>query len=239
MTDPVTTLSLGELANHFAAVARSLLATSDLPTAFAMISELGVEAVPGAEHAGVTVLRRGKFDTPTATSDLPPRVDAIQYELGSGPCVDAVLDDAVYRSGDLEVDTRWPQFGVRAVAETGVHSMLSFRLLSEDEAVLAALNLYAESRDAFDESATWLGLVFATHGSLALAAAGRQERIQNLEQALASNREIGIAIGVLMSTQLVTEQQAFDLLRMASQRSHRKLRDVAAGVVETGTLDLR
>ena len=58
----------------------------------------------------------------------------------------------------------------------------------------------------------------------------------NLEQALISNREIGVAIGVLTARHLMTQQQAFDLLRMASQRTHRKLRDVARDVAETGDI---
>jgi hypothetical protein len=238
MTNPPTiALSHRDLTDRFAIVATSLLEAKDLASAFAMLAQLGVDTVPSAEHAGITVLRRGEFETPSATSDLPPRVDAIQYELGSGPCVDAVLDDTVYRCGDLAADPRWPEFGARAVAETGVHSMLSFRLFCEDDDVLAALNLYARPVDAFDDNATLIGGVFATHGGLALAAAGRQERVQNLEQALDSNREIGVAIGVLMTSHLLTQQQAFDLLRMASQRSHRKLRDVAAGVAESGVLE--
>ncbi|MDQ1743320.1 MAG: hypothetical protein QOE23_1659, partial [Pseudonocardiales bacterium] len=52
-----------------------------------------------------------------------------------------------------------------------------------------------------------------------------------------SNRQIGVAMGVLMSRQHVTRQQAFDLLRIASQHSHRKLADVAMDVCDTGILD--
>jgi hypothetical protein len=47
---------------------------------------------------------------------------------------------------------------------------------------------------------------------------------------------IGVALGVLMSARKVTQEQAFTLLRVASQNLHRKLRTVAAEVVETGTL---
>jgi AmiR/NasT family two-component response regulator len=40
-----------------------------------------------------------------------------------------------------------------------------------------------------------------------------------------------------MSRHQLTQSQAFDLLRMASQHTHRKLRDIASDVVETGMLD--
>jgi ANTAR domain/GAF domain len=238
MTSAVPNSSYAELTESFEAVAKELIALKDTKAAFDAILTLGIATVSGAEHAGITLFRRGQFETPAASGELPHRVDAIQYALGSGPCVDAVLDDTIYRSGDLGADTRWPEFGRRTVAETGVISMLSFRLFLEDDDAMAALNFYATQPDAFAEKTTLTGGVFATHAAIALAAAGRRERISNLEVALESNREIGVAMGVLMSRQLLTREQAFDLLRMTSQRTHRKLRDVAYHVVETGALDL-
>jgi hypothetical protein len=58
----------------------------------------------------------------------------------------------------------------------------------------------------------------------------------NLQVALTSNRRIGIAIGILMAHHRITDTAAFELLREASQRAHRKLRDIAEDVVLTGTL---
>ena len=65
-----------------------------------------------------------------------------------------------------------------------------------------------------------------------------QVKIDNLEFALQSNRQIGIAIGILMARHKLTSDVAFDLLVVASQRAHRKIRDLAADVIETGALDL-
>jgi hypothetical protein len=63
-----------------------------------------------------------------------------------------------------------------------------------------------------------------------------REKIANLETALVTARRIGAAIGVLMSRHQVTDAQAFNLLREASQMNHRKLREVAEDVVLTGTI---
>jgi len=41
-----------------------------------------------------------------------------------------------------------------------------------------------------------------------------------------------------MATYRVTDQQAFDLLRIASQSRHRKLIAVAEDVIESGELEL-
>lgn len=63
-----------------------------------------------------------------------------------------------------------------------------------------------------------------------------RERLANLEFALVSARRIGAATGILMASEKVTVDQAFERLRVASQRTHRKLRDVADDVLFTGTL---
>jgi AmiR/NasT family two-component response regulator len=65
----------------------------------------------------------------------------------------------------------------------------------------------------------------------------QRERAENLTVALASNRRIGMAIGILMRACQMTETEAFDSLRLASQQRHQKLRDVAESVIETGELN--
>ena len=61
-------------------------------------------------------------------------------------------------------------------------------------------------------------------------------RAEHLEKALASNRRIGMAIGILMSRRQLTEQEAFDCLRIESQRRNVKLRDIAETVIYTGDI---
>ena len=63
-------------------------------------------------------------------------------------------------------------------------------------------------------------------------------KAENLHRALASNREIGAAMGILMARHQLTSDQAFDLLRRTSQRAHRKVVAIAAEVIETGQLEL-
>jgi hypothetical protein len=60
--------------------------------------------------------------------------------------------------------------------------------------------------------------------------------VEQLALALRSNRDIGAAIGILMAIKRVTQQQAFELLRHASQILNVKLRDLAQEVIHTGTL---
>jgi hypothetical protein len=235
MSFDFTPLAVAEL---YAEIGRELASHTQRSDALAALSDLAVRRVPGAEYAGITLIRSGKMTTVAATDEVVERIDEIQYQLGSGPCVDAVLDDAIYNPDDLRTDDRWPEFGHRAAAKTGVLSTLSFRLYLEADrdGVLAGLNMYSRAPAAFDEPARSIGLLLATHGALAVASAIARERADNLERALLNSREIGIAIGVLMARHKVTREQGFDLLRIASQQSNRKLSDIATEVADTGAL---
>ncbi|MEP7193793.1 MAG: ATP-binding protein [Actinomycetota bacterium] len=63
-----------------------------------------------------------------------------------------------------------------------------------------------------------------------------ENRSANLEQALSSNRQIGAAVGILMASHKLASDRAFALLREASNKTNRRLRDVADQVVLTGSL---
>jgi GAF domain-containing protein len=117
--------------------------------------------------------------------------------------------------------------------------MLSHRLFVENDDVIAGLNMYSTKPSAFDDSAEIMSTVLATHAAVTLSAALAREQAEQLRAALISNREIGIAMGVLMHSHKVTRDQAFDLLRIGSQRQNRKLADVAAEVAETGDLHVQ
>ena len=196
-----------------------------------------VESLPAANWASVTMLRGGGFHTQASTSESATRADLLQYEVGSGPCVDAVLDDNVYLTGDITHDPRWRAWGERAHDATGARSVLAYRLtLHDDTDAIACLNIYSTERDAFDEHSMGTGLLLATHGSLLVTAMVARDRAANLIRALASNREIGVAMGILMHKHQLSRDQAFDVLRVASQDSNRKLADVATEVADTGIL---
>jgi AmiR/NasT family two-component response regulator len=59
-------------------------------------------------------------------------------------------------------------------------------------------------------------------------------QVRNLERALVTSRSIAMAVGIVMARQGLTPDAAFDVLRVASQRSHRKLHAIAEDVVFTG-----
>jgi GAF domain-containing protein len=207
--------------------------------ALAAVTAACTRLVPGAAAAGVTVVAADGYETRAATDELAERVDSIQFDVQDGPCIDAAVEETAFRVDDLRSDPRWPTFGPRAVEETGVLSMLSYRLFFEDDDLTAALNLYSTKPEAFDDAAQVIGLAATTYGAELITSERRHVDTVNLKRALDTNRDIGAAIGVLMTLHKVTRDQAFDLLRVASQNTHRKLVDIARDVVETGSLELR
>jgi len=203
------------------------------------LTSLGCSQVAGAEDAGITRFHRGTLETIGATSELVSSTDKLQYTLLSGPCIDTVLADGMFHTGELRSEARWPQFGPQAFEATGVRSMLSYRLFVEEQGdAVTCLNFYSTKPHAFDLWSQTLGLLLATHGTLALANARAQERNENLTVALASNRQIAMAIGILMKAHQSTPQDALALLRISSQHSNRKMAKIAADVVATGELSL-
>jgi hypothetical protein len=227
--------ALRDVAETFATLGSALGSMGPDDTLDAL-ARAAVERVPGARWASVTSYEHDRFRTVAATDDIARRADAIQYAVGSGPCLDAIVDDTLYRPRDLRHDDRWPEYGERVSRELGMRSMLSYRLGHDIGDRVDGLNMYSNEVAAFGERSELVGLMLATHGALAVALTANRERVENLQKALLSNREIGVAMGVLMARHRITREQAFGLLRMASQNSNRKLHDVALQVADTGAL---
>src|SRR3954454_23791128 len=99
-----------------------------------------------------------------------------------------------------------------------------------------ALNFYATETSAFSVLDHGVGAGYSTLASLALQHAQDLLGIDNRLIALEASRQIGMAMGILMSSKLITADEAFDQLRSASQHLHRRGRDVAEEVMETGPL---
>jgi hypothetical protein len=98
-----------------------------------------------------------------------------------------------------------------------------------------ALNLYATEPEVFnaEDEATAARWAEQATGALAVALriADSDSRVESLLGGLDSRATIGEAVGLLMAQERCTVEQAFDLLRIASQRRNVELRDVAAGIV--------
>jgi hypothetical protein len=234
---PVEGFTVGQLADAYHAM-ESVVQSPEFGQDEQGLLAAVIKHLRGADAASISELRCGKFLTLAASDQAAWDGDALQYELGSGPCVDAIIERTVFAPIDLMTDSRWPVFGPKVAETLGFRSMLSLRLLTDVPDTIYGLNIYGRQPEAFDRRAVLCGLLVGTYASSVVLSSGSRETILNLEKALQSNRQIGMAVGVIMATYRLTPERSFELLRLASMNHNRKLRDIADSVVLTGTLDL-
>ncbi|NAZ85779.1 GAF and ANTAR domain-containing protein [Kineococcus indalonis] len=193
-------------------------------------------ALPGLLGASVTVRRGQRVTTVAGSGDVPRRADDAQYAAGQGPCLEAIASGCRVHVEDTAAEGRWPRV-TRSFTELGVRSVLSSPLVPVDDLEWAAgLNLYAAAPAGFDPDQRARAGVLQAVAAGSLSAFAHRRRALNLEEAVASNRDIGAAVGVLMALRKLTREQAMLELRRVSQNANRKLRDVAAEVLDTGQL---
>lgn len=215
------------LAATFAEVARTLLSAHDLDAILRKIVAVAVAEVRACESAGIELIEKRMIRPVAASSEVARRISEVQNEVGEGPCLSAIREHETFHTDDLGRDDRWPEFAARAQSETGVHSILGFRLFA-DEDTMGALNLYSSKSNAFDEEAVAIGSILAAHAAIAMSWAREREYMQ---LAIENRDVIGQAKGLLMARRNVASDAAFELLRHASQRLNLKLHQVAEQVI--------
>jgi GAF domain-containing protein len=234
-TDPDPEAVSAELAQALSDSAGALFNAGSVDETLQRIVDVAVETIDGCDLAGVFVVVDERVTTPASSDPLVTELDALQFEADQGPCLDAVSEGSIFYATELADDGRWPRFGPAADA-LGVRSLLAFPLLIEG--TTAALNLYAHLPVAYGAADRARGLVLATLAGHALRSAqARQDaRTQSdqLNQSLVTRGLIGQAQGILMERERITADQAFSVLRRASQHLNVKLRDIAQTLVDTG-----
>jgi transcriptional regulator with GAF, ATPase, and Fis domain len=203
---------------------------TDADAALGELTERVVSAMPGGEHAGVTVASRdGKIRTPAATSRFPVLLDEIQQRHAQGPCLSAAWEHHIIRIDDIKLEKRWPAYCRDAAKETPIRSVISFQLFA-DHNQMGALNFYADQPEAFDNDAAEMGLILASHVALAWNVLRRDEQFRS---ALASRDIIGQAKGMVMERFKIDAVQAFELLKRLSQSSNTPLAVVARRLIDS------
>ncbi|MFC9467111.1 GAF and ANTAR domain-containing protein [Streptomyces coelicoflavus] len=222
-----------EFAQQMASLARELLAQDSVDGTLARITRAATELVEGCDESGILVLNGRKVRSLAPTDQLVVDSDRRQERLGEGPCFDAArTKEPVYRIADFtQEQPRWRSYAPEAHA-LGVGSMMGFLLYTEEEE-LGALDLYSHKPGVFTENSETAGWLLASHAAVALASARSHAQ---LEQAVATRHLIGEAMGLLMGSRRLTEDQAFDVLRRYSQDHNIKLREVACLISERGSI---
>ena len=216
-------------------LAGSLMATSSFEELMQAVADLAGRAVPAAATCGITLSQDGHVITVASADALARLLDEQQYELDTGPCLQALRTGRVVHSEDLTRETRWNGYPAVAVAH-GVRSVLSSPLLVGGRAI-GALNLYAMDADGFTAdsraAAAQLTALAAATITAALRHYDEATLTDNLRVALSSRSGIDQAIGIIIGLQRCPPGTAFDLLRTVSQNRNIPLRQVAADLVTT------
>jgi len=219
----------------FTEVARSLFLSDSVEDSLARAVDLSVVTIEACEFAGAFLLEGDEVTTRACTDPIVAEVDALRLRTGEGPCLDAIAHKLTFYAGELGTDPRWPKFGPEAAA-MGIRSLLALPMATDG--TLGALNLYARYPQAFGVVDRARGLLLASMAGLAYSIARSHEderlRAENLHAALTTRELIGQAQGILIDRERITADQAFHVLRQASQHLNVKLREVARDLVDTG-----
>lgn len=174
---------------------------------------------------------QGNGDTP---AELRRALDRLAGVLLSEESLDAVLalvadlaKEAIPGAEDVSVSL----IGKSTSPAGCVASEVSVPL-AVNQRSLGMLRVYSATERALEEPEKHLAEMFARQASVVLANAlaytTKEQQTVQLWDALASRETIGKAIGILMEREGLTDEEAFSMLRAASQNSNIKLRDIAS-----------
>ena len=198
------------------------------------VVKVAADQVAPGTSATITLLRDGALNAVAGSDPRSEHCDEVEYSHRDGPCLEAIDRQVTVVSEDLATETRWPAWR-EAAREAGFHSVAAVprRVLGRMD---VALNLYGERTLAWDADALARADVYADETARALTLALRTSDLRttndDLKSALASRAVIDQAIGVVMAQNRCSPDDAFGILRSASQHRNIKLRDLARTIVE-------
>ncbi|MER7489443.1 ANTAR domain-containing protein [Streptomyces sp. NPDC126497] len=215
-----------DLAEALTEAARRLHGTSTPGSTLDTAVRLAVELVPGADHAGISVVERDDRRSAVAWTDDVVRTAEEGDDRGAAGR--QPYWHRLWTAPVAEVEDSENGGGDDALAGLGLRSALSLRLRA-DRRRLTVLTAYARKPRAFDETALRIGRLFTAHVGIALDSATVREQ---LTEAMRTRDLIGQATGILMERLAIDAAGAFDSLVRASQRENVKLRDLARRIVD-------
>jgi GAF domain-containing protein len=223
-----------ELVGSLTGLAQALAEDESVQDTMQSILAMTLRLIPGCHAASVTVLEPDSRPyTVAATDEETEELDRRQYLLHDGPCLDAARHQQINSWSLIEAEQRWPDFTSLA-KELGLRSYLAAGLGLGGEQ-LGALNLSSRGADGFDRLDENLVALFVPAASAAIVSSRRHTQARDLaaqlNQALLSRAVIDHAIGILMAESRCSADQAFEVLKRASNNRRMKLRDLAAEIV--------
>jgi GAF domain-containing protein len=209
-------------------IAMESLAHSDI-----RVSDLAHPFVRLLPVSGASVSTFGSLlgaETISATDSRALRVDELQFDLGEGPCWDALATRRPVLRPDIAIEvTPWPAFSQAIVAED-IKALFAFPLVL-GPLELGAIDLYSLepvtlTREQQDQTLVLSGLVSRILLRHAVEGAGSPGDVSPF-----SRRIIHQATGMVLAQLNVRAEDAYLILQARAFSENRAMHDVANDVV--------
>lgn len=212
-----------------------LLATVPIDALLAAIAGRAAARAGEDVSAAITLRLGGQGIVAAATDARSEACDRAEQTAGEGPCLAAAGALHPIVVPDVAADDRWPRWR-QATLGAGFGSAVALPASNPVGPDLdLAITLYRPLADDWDDGVLGDVLRYAEDAARAVAVAaraGEQVRVNaDLKQAMASRAVIDQALGVIMAQNRCGPEEAFAILRQASQHRNAKLRHVAATIV--------
>ncbi len=191
--------------------------------------------------SGASVSTVGNFlgsETLSASDDIAARLDELQFDLGEGPCWDAVRSGRAVLEPDFGIDSprRWPAFS-GALEDVALRSIFAFPL-AVGPLRIGAVDLYSVDRVDFDrnqaEQADAMAGAIGRHVlRQALNAVGRD---YDYDGNAYSRRLVHQATGMVLAQLDISADDARLVIQGHAYAASRSMMDVAQDIVD-GRID--
>jgi GAF domain-containing protein len=219
----------------FVELADTLVADFDALEFLHTLTERSVELLD-ADEAGVILGDQGaQLRVVASTSHRAQMLELFELQSASGPCLECFNTGRPVTNLDIATaQSRWPMFS-EAALEAGFRSTHALPLRLRDR-VIGAMNLFCVNRAALSAGDIELGQALAdvaTIGLLQERAVRESELLaEQLQTALNTRVLIEQAKGVLSARAHIDVDEAFQMMRSASRRTQRPLRELATAVID-------
>ena len=189
-----------------------------------------------ADTAGLMLLAKdGRLAAASAFDQQGELAGLTQEQLGQGPCVEAFTRGLPVAIPDLKADTRFDQIA-GALGNVGIRGALCVPV-EVLGGPIGTLDLFTAIPRAWDDSEVsaaraYAGVVASLLGS-AVAAHASSRLATQLQTALDSRVLIEQAKGVLMASEKLDAQTAFNRLRRQARDTRRPVPEVAREVIDS------
>jgi hypothetical protein len=212
-----------------------LTATVTLDALLGTVVRRAAERVGDGASAAITLRLRDQATVAAATDEKSAACDLAEQAAGSGPCLEATERGEVLTVVEVEAADRWPEWRAASLDAGFGGAAAVPATMPQGSDLELAINLYRVEPGDWDADVLRDVEQFAHDAGRVVAVAARfeeQARVNtDLKQAMASRTTIDQALGVIMAQNRCSPEEAFGILRRASQHRNSKLRDVAAQIV--------